>query len=273
MRYLARPLLLAGLASPLLLATAPASAQFGDVFGAIKNQVEQEVERQVRGTGGNTSGSQDSAAGGQRLQINEGFAFTPGSRTIVATNFADAPLGTMPDAWKTNGSGAVVSVGGIAGNWLKLQPFATYKLNESKALPESFTVEFDVLTAADTARDASGFYFGFARDNSVADYIMDAHNHGAIASVHVNYTGSSNVSSSATDYYHAERLDLRHYANQVMHVSIAVEGEMLRVYLDDQKIADTRAFTGQLPRYFFISAPTRTRNNAQLLFGNFRAAH
>ncbi|MED5547590.1 MAG: hypothetical protein VYD90_20355 [Pseudomonadota bacterium] len=81
-----------------------------------------------------------------------------------------------------------------------------------------------------------------------------------------------NVSSSATDYYHAEHLDLRHYANRVMHVSIAVEGEMLQVYLDDQKIADTRAFAGKLPRYFFISAPTRTRNNAQLLFGSFRAA-
>ncbi|TYC87697.1 hypothetical protein [Novosphingobium sp. BW1] len=269
MRYLARLLLHAGLACPLLLATAPASAQFGDVFGAIKN----EVERQVRSTGGNASNPQNSATGGQSLQINKGFAFTPGSRTIVKTDFADAPLGTMPDTWKTNGSGAVVSVGGIAGTWLKLQPFSTYKLNDGKALPESFTVEFDVLTAADTARDAGGFYFGFARDNSVADYIMNAHNHGGIAAVNVNYAGSTSVASSATDYYHAERLDLRHYANRVMHISIAVEGEMLRVYLDDQKIADTRAFTGKLPHYFFISAPTRTRNNAQLLFGNFRAAN
>ncbi|RKF21112.1 hypothetical protein D6851_09255 [Altericroceibacterium spongiae] len=271
---LSRPLRYAGFALPLMVLAVPASAQLGGLFGAVQDRVEQEVNRQVRGDRGdvrNDDGRIDDADG-QSLQINEGFDFRAGARTIVQDDFSDTPIGAMPKEWKTNGSGSVVSVGGIPGNWLALQPFATYKLTDAPQLPASFTVEFDMVIAADTTRDAGGFYFGFTRNNSVQSYVMDAHNDGGIAAVNANFAGSTSVSSSATGYYHASKLDLRDYANRTMHVSIAVDGDMMQVYFDQQKIADAKLFDNNPAKYFFISAPTRTRHGARLLFSNFRLA-
>lgn len=198
--------------------------------------------------------------------------FTPGARTIVADNFSSTAVGAMPRGWQTNGSGSVATASGFSGKWLEMAPFSTYKLAGADPLPQRFTIEFDVLTDADKTRNADGFDFGFASDNSVAKYIAGAYNNGAIAAVGVNYVGSTSVASSVTDYYRASQIDLSGYAKKVMHVSIAVDGDMARIYLDQQKIADTKLFDGTGPKYFFISAPTRTTQGAKLLFSNFRLA-
>lgn len=208
----------------------------------------------------------------QSLAVNSGYSFTPGTQTIFADDFSSTAVGAMPKGWQTNGSGSVATVDGFPGKWMAMQPFSTYKIVGADPLPQRFTIEFDVLTATDKTRNAMGFDFGFASDNSVARYMAGAYNHGAIAAVGVNYVGATSVASSATDYYHSSQIDLTGYANKVMHISIAVDGDMAQVYLDRQKIADTKLFDGNGPKYFFISAPTRTTQGAQLLYSNFRLA-
>ncbi|MXO67150.1 hypothetical protein [Altericroceibacterium endophyticum] len=264
----------AALISPLLLLAQPAHAQLGGLLDSVKDRVEREVERQVTGREDPQSSrrGQDRSSSGQSLQINEASDFIPGATTLVSTSFANAPKGAMPPEFKTNGSGSIVTVAGKPGRWLALQPFATYRLTDENPLPQRFTIEFDMLIAADTARDAGGFYFGFGRTNSARKYMMDAHNNGALAAVNMNFAGSGSVSSSPTDYYHSLPLDLRKYANQIMHISIAVDGDMMRVYLDQEKIADAQLFDDNNIKYFFFSAPTRTRNGAKLLFSNFTLA-
>src|SRR5690606_26167098 len=80
----------ATLALPLLVFSAPSSAQLGGLFDAVKEKVEQEVERQVQGVQGDqrqTSSVQDE--GSSRLRVNEGFNFTPGRTILVQDDFSD----------------------------------------------------------------------------------------------------------------------------------------------------------------------------------------
>lgn len=255
----------------LLAFPTSASAQFRGLFDAVKGKVEQEVERKVQGTpGGPEAGS--SGRRNTKLRINEGFNFTPGSVTLFEENFSGTSIGAMPEKWKTNGSGTVVSVDGLNGRWLSLQSFATYKLKHPPQLPDRFTIEFDVVYAADSTRDVSGMPFGFTADNSVRSYVQDAYNDAGIAVVTLGPSGGSTVSSSATKYYHAYDFDFTPYANRVLRVSIAVDGDNMQVYLDRTKIADSQFFRSNPSKYFFISAPINLRAGAKVLFGNFRIA-
>lgn len=259
------------LALPLLAFSAPASAQLGDLLNAVKEKVEQEVERPVQGAqDGQAQTRSVQGEGSSRLRINEGFNFTPGRTVLVHDEFSDTAIGAMPHSWKTNGSGAVVSVDGLEGQWLSLQSFATYKLETPPQLPESFTIEFDVVLAADSSRDVGGMPFGFTADNSVRSYVQDAYNDAGITVVNLNPQGSSTASSSATEYYHSFDFDYKPYANRVMHVSIAVDGNAMQVYLDRAKVADAQLFRDNPAKYFFISAPINLDNGANVLFGNFR---
>lgn len=248
----------------LTLAT-PANAQLGRIFGTVADKVAKEIV-------GSSSAKRDTSRG-RSLEIDTGKgAFSPGTETIFQSDFDEVSNGSMPPNWQTNGTGAVATVSEFPGKWLVLEPFSTYKLSNGPELPERFTVEFDALIAADEAKDVQSFRFGFAHDNNVRRYMQDAYNHGAITAFTFNFRGHSNISSSQTDVYNATNLDLRSYANNVMHVAVEVDGDMMRVYLDGQKVADTQVFNGNGSKYFFISPATQTFNNSRVLFGNFRVA-
>jgi len=266
----ARSILALTMISALTIST-PASAQLRGLLGELRSTVEKQIERREQQPQAATPQETQGGAN-RRLRINEGFTFVPGTNTLIEDDFADTAVGAMPTGWKTNGSGAVVAVEGMEGRWLSLQNFATYKLAQPPELPANFTLEFDLVYAADSVRDVSDIPFGFTSDNTVRSYVQDAHNNAGIAVVSLGPDASSSVASSATDHYHAFDFDYTPYANRIMHVSIAVEGDSMKVYLDRTKIADSQLFRSNPAKYFFISAPIYMENGANVLFGNFRVA-
>lgn len=258
---------LATAALTLSIAT-PSHAQFRGLIDHLKAKVSDEVDHQIDADAANDD--VETVGGHQSLAITSGFDFTRGTRPLVQDSFGATPVGSMPKAWQTNGSGEIVTVASISGDWLVLQPFATYKLAKPAALPQRFTVEFDLVAAADEVRDLNSIVFGFAKDNSVREYISDAYNGGALNGVTVGYAGGSSVSSSASGYHHAVDIDLRSASNRVMHVALAVDGDTVRVYLDHDKISDAKLFDANAVKYFYISAPVSTEHGGKVLFGNFR---
>ena len=208
------------------------------------------------------------------LLLSGGDGFTPAPMTLLTSDFASTPIGTMPDGWKTNASGRILSAPGLPGRWLELQNSATYKLTASTSLPARFTVEFDLVAVAETPRDAGNPSFGFARNNGVADYTSDGYSNGALNGVTLIYgnqaSGAVMVGSAATGFNSTPSFDLGDYANRVLHVSISVDGDQERIYLDHTKIVDTRMFGSGSSRYFFISGPVSYQHDAKVLFGNFR---
>src|SRR3546814_18074737 len=114
----------------------------------------------------------------------------------------------MPHYWKTSGSGQVVTFPGTEGNWMLLKEFTTYKLDTLLAMPADFSLEFDIFTRSDKARDLNDFNFGFARDNSVRSYISDAYNDNAITSTTVHYWNEEVIHSSSNTKVRSEELRL-----------------------------------------------------------------
>lgn len=268
------------LASLLVLPCHAQSALWGAIKGNVEQKATQVVSDQIDGSAHTRreqevgSPRSDTAPRRKLLTIHSGDTFAPGNHDLFRDDFAATANGRMPASWKTNGSGEVVTLDGVAGKWLKLQNFATYKLAKASSLPSRFTLEFDVIAVADQVADLSPLTFGFAKDNSVRSYIPDAYNEGALNAVSLEYMNGhgGTVSSSASGKHHPLDIALEDYVNRSMHVAIAVDGDRMQVYLDQTKIADTDLFRGNAARYFFISAPIDSSHGASLVVSNFRIA-
>ena len=206
----------------------------------------------------------------QKPIIDSAFDFVAADSVIFLDNFT----GNTSKNWKSNGLGKVITLPGIDGKWLMLQNFCSYKLVNPRSLPAKFTIEFDIVASADKTEDLSPVTFGFAKDNSVSQYVPDAYNAGSINAVSVRYSNGDeiNIASSATNIDASTKLDLVSYANQIMHVSIAVDGDRMRVYLDKTKVANELLFNKNRVKYFFLSAPIKSDNKAKAVVSNFKIA-
>lgn len=249
----------------------PAHAQ--DLGSMLKSLAGKAAQKAVD----NTMDRQRSAPGtdrhgtGSMLRVNGAYDFMPGPVTLFQQTFASTPVGAMPTNLKTNGSGQVVTVDGLMGRWLELRDGSTYKLHPRLDLPTRFTVEFDFVPVAEQINDLSGFHFGFARDNDVRAYILDAYNGGSINHIGMQYrNGDVSIASSATQYHSFQRIDWRDYANQVTHVAIAVNGDQMQVYFNRMKIADAKMFEQQRSRNFYFSSSLNHQHDAKLLVNNLR---
>lgn len=259
----------------ILGSSQPAHAQLTSLLHDLGSQAEQQVTQKVENSltqhGQSQNGQAQSA--NPMLQINGAYDFTPGPVTLFQQDFATTSIGGMPQDLKTNGSGSVVTVPGIPGHWLELQDSSTYKLNPAIELPQRFTVQFDVIPVAAKITDLDYFNFGFAHDNTVGAYIDDAYNNGAITNVQfsfINGTGDIISASSATDYHNDVSMDWVDYANQILHIAIAVNGDRMQAYLDHRKIVDTKAFVHTFSRYFYFSSSFQHTHDAKLLVSNLR---
>lgn len=171
--------------------SAAVSAQF-DVLKKIKNKTNQRIERKIDKTidqgldsienaskkkpaetepqekPADNSGNQqkskpDTAApeGQQQpeLESYSKFDFIPGEKIVFFDDFSQDAVGDFPALWNTNGSGEVVNTNLFPGNWLK------YVMNESiwtdklLALPDNYTLEFDVIAIAGDEGGMGGWSF------------------------------------------------------------------------------------------------------------------
>ncbi|WBL24535.1 hypothetical protein [Zunongwangia sp. HGR-M22] len=256
------------LATALMLLSAPSSE--AQIFDKIKNKIEDEAEKAVDKQLNKNSKDErkTDSSNSNRIQIEDNGAFIAGDSLVYATNFDRMANGSMPDQWKSTGSGSIVKISRFPGKWLNMSERTSYKLKQNIAYPDRFTVEFDLIIAADKVNDLSSLFFGFAKDNSLSRWISNSN----IWHAGLEYMNSKDfvVSSKVRDLYRTGGFDLGVYANQKMHVAIAVDGDRVKIYLDDTKIADTDLFRGQKFKHFFISSPLRSDSGASVLFGNFR---
>lgn len=177
----------------------------------------------------------------------------------------------MPSDIKTNGSGQVVTIGSIAGHWLELRDASVYKLAGIADLPQHFTVQFDVIPAARKIGDLSGFAFGFAPDDSLRDCGCKPGDTSAINQVWIGYQGWIVVKGNSTGYSHSKYgVSYIGDENQVAHFAIVVDGDMMQVWMNHVKIADSRLFRRDPSRYFYFSTGSTSSYGAKLLLSNIR---
>ena len=73
------------------------------------------------------------------------YDFVAGEKVSYYNNFETDAEGELPTGWNTNGSGEVVTLSTLEGKWLRMHKAFTYLTDNTKQLPENYTMEFDVV--------------------------------------------------------------------------------------------------------------------------------
>ena len=84
-------------------------------------------------------------SGPKTIAIYSKFDFVPGDKLLFFDDFKNDFVGDFPAKWNTNGSGEVVTIGDSAERWMQILPgHNTYYIPDVPALPEEYTIEFDI---------------------------------------------------------------------------------------------------------------------------------
>lgn len=237
--------------------------------------VEKQVDKTVDGVFGeesedSTSPSSSSKSMGPFKDLPQmTYDFARGNETIFFDNFSEEAIGGMASRWTSNGTGAVETVPGAEGKWLKLFDENTYKIKELVHIPENFTLEFDILTRAESNNGIS-LDFGFDYKKGVGRhyFLADGNPINIEASYHFN-----SFEFTSKEVYPKKKSDIEanmsYFVNNVMKVKIRVDNNRMRAYIDEYKVLDTEMTDPKTKKYFYLAA-NNEKNRAGIYLGNFR---
>jgi OOP family OmpA-OmpF porin len=206
---------------------------------------------------------EDTAASSKKtLKSYSKFDFIPGEKVIGTEDFLQDAVGDFPAKWNTNGSGEIVKIDGVEGNWLMVNSTSVFYPEFIGDLPENATLEFDMAVSENYSEMQSGLKF-WMLDKSVRNAMfnqyfeeapqvgIDIHPYGADeeGGVHVwvrDKTKQKVVENSST----AKGWK----SGEVNRISIWKQKTRFRMYINEVKVWD-------LPRAFDPSV------TYQLIFG------
>lgn len=252
----------------LLLAATPFFVQAqtgGGLLNKIKNKVNNRVDKKIDHEidktldkmegkdqpSSNNSKPNDAPAANTGLQSYAKYDFVPGEQIIYSNDFAVDAMGEMPIGWNSNGTGAVVTINGLKGNWVQLHQNSAYLTDNKDSLSENFTVEFDLVLRRTNPKApfpmmafgvlASGTYEPGANE-LLKDYtntfaaelkIQPYDNNGSHLHLHTYNNRKKYLTSDIKKYGLLEQ-----YFNKVIHVAMQVQKERLRIWFNETKLYD-----------------------------------
>lgn len=175
------------------------------------------------------------------LEVYSKFDFVPGDTQLFFDDFSNDFIGDFPAHWNTNGSGALVTIAGFPNKWLNILPGNnTAYIPDITSLPEEFTLEFDVQSTGLDKKTSSQSYLGISvSDNNSFD---KAKNWGSIeysfcqfidrgVIVENNIAGKRVIRNEVS-------ADIRNTVKEKHHISIAVNKQRLRFWINEKKYID-----------------------------------
>ncbi len=188
------------------------------------------------------------------LALYSKFDFVSGDKILLYDDFSVDNIGDFPAKWNTNGSGQVVQFEGNDNKWFFMSNKSFMVPDFNANLTENYTIEFDVkalniskntsslanlnITLSDNAKLAWGDNYANVAIN-FCQYIAQG--------VRV----SNNFKGDADRIQNNISRDFRNVLLDVAHISIAVNGQRYRMWINESKVVD-------LPR--FLSKPELIKN-------------
>ncbi|MEO9023144.1 MAG: OmpA family protein [Ginsengibacter sp.] len=186
------------------------------------------------------------------------FTFIPGNKVIFYDDFAKDATGDFPVNWETGGSGEVVSLSNEEGKWLSLQRRSGYFPAMPTELPENYTIEFDLVTNGyGTGKPSSKLFLAFlpkkaysmGQAGSVSDIELLLYSYFSVARVE-NFGSEAKIKVGSVIDRHLPEL-----LNAKMHISIAVNKQRLRFWINEEKYVDAPSILqGKMGRYFILES-------------------
>ena len=213
------------------------------------------------------------------LEVYSKFDFVPGDKVLFYDDFSQDFIGDFPAKWNTNGSGEVVKINNVEGNWFEMKPgYDITYIPDLKNLPEDYTIEFDILTLGlsnKTLNNAILQVILSGQDNlstTSKDYITTSiplAQHTAYAIGSKNYFDSKkgSISSSVT-------ADIRKTILNNPHIAIAVTKNRFRLWINETKHMDIPRMIEKLDVLNFIKFNVNALkiNEERIFISNLRVA-
>ena len=248
-------------------------------------------ERQIYGdpSGGNSGGG-GTVAGGvdpqgnvssgdpKSMQVYSKFDFVPGDKQLFFDDFGNDFIGDFPSKWNTNGSGEVVTIGNSSDKWFEMQPgYNTYYIPDVPNFPEEFTVEFDLLALGIDQKTASSTLLNVVFSQSTNfkkgyDYyypslpLCQYHPVGIHVRNH-KQQGGGDINNNIT-------ADIREAILNEPHVSIAVNKQRFRLWVNEKKVVDIPRFvpTGMTTNQLMFEVRNLKHGKERLFIRNLKVA-
>lgn len=180
------------------------------------------------------------------------FDFIPGEHIRYSEDFSQDEIGELPLKWVTNNRGETVKIESLAGKWIRLFPGSRFASPPFQQLPENFTVEMDVLLQF--AGEGGYVYpelelklLELNNDPTARSYVVnqDANKEAALVLLPGGKEHPMQVALrsylNGRDYFSNDHKELKAgttETNKVIHISIWVQKERIRYWINEQKIFD-----------------------------------
>lgn len=233
-------------------------------------------------TGTNTENSTSTrpvAGSPKTIEVYSKFDFVPGDKPLFFDDFNDEFIGDFPSKWNTNGSGEVVTIGSIPGKWYSVASRSITVPNLGTTLPEDFTMEFDLKVVNLSRNTGSGAKLGiyFSETSGLTtneNYVLANLNFCQYIAIGVRV--DNNFKGDPAPIQNTLQQDLREVYKDVVHVSIAVNKNRYRLWLNEIKVADLPQFIvkPELINYvkFYVNGIDKQKRQEQVLISNLKIA-
>ncbi len=237
----------------------------GNVEDETNDQTDENSDAEEMNTG-----SQDTIT---PFGVYSKFTFEPGNKILFYDDFEKDGLGDFPVQWETNGSGEVVTNSLFEGKWFSITGRAGY-LPSTEELPENYTIEFDVLTDGFSDNNSASFLtIAFLKKKS---YDMGGAGGHAHLQISLNRSANMNIGNTGAEKTPriGSKLNRIFKLDTLVHFSMAVNKNRLRVWMEEDKIADVPSLlVGNMGRYILFTTYGITADKGRtLLMSNIKIA-
>jgi len=170
------------------------------------------------------------------IEVYSKFDFVPGDKILFFDDFANDYVGDFPSKWDTNGSGEIVTIGENSEKWLEMKPgYGIVYMPDVPALPEEYTIEFDLFAQGIDQQTSSTAVLkvGVSDDASFK--------WGNFANVDIPFCQYAPVGffvrNGGTINNNIDG-DIRDKVLGQLHISIAVNKQRFRLWVDENKYVD-----------------------------------
>ncbi|MEL6810351.1 MAG: OmpA family protein [Bacteroidota bacterium] len=200
-------------------------------------------------SGGNDSGSSsggtntDSNSGGNtEFEVSSKFDFVPGDKLLFFDDYSSDYIGDFPSKWNTNGSGEVVTISNTSERWLEfLSGSGIYFLPNNLSLPEEYTIEFDLIANGLDRKTSSNAMLEINLSDDAnfkrgENYVQAWVPFGQYAAFGIRVR--NHVQGKGYIINNTVTADIRKAVLNRPHISIAVNKERFRLWVNEKKYVD-----------------------------------
>ncbi|RNC92766.1 MAG: OmpA family protein [Allomuricauda sp.] len=194
---------------------------------------------------GNSGNTNAPASGPKTIEVYSKFDFVPGDKQLFFDDFGNEFIGDFPSKWNTNGGGELVTLGESSQKWLELKSgYSLFYIPDVAQLPEEYTIEFDIAGVGLTRKTSStaklGIYISdddaFKRGDNFAHALIPFCQYSAIGITIENHINRKR------EIYSTVQADLRNEILENPHISIAVNKNRYRLWVNEVKYIDVPRF-------------------------------